>query len=142
MAMYKKSYLLTNLPQMKAEDVFVFKKALEQYYIENKKYSKLKMIPNDDITLEIGVELASESGYTILDTPNIITLHLKTIIETNLDKVFSYQNSKSILSEVENKNPALVEDVLQNMKFIDSKYILTKLITKKYHWETLKKYLN
>jgi flagellar biosynthesis protein FlhA len=77
------------------------------------------------------IESASDAGYVIADALTIICTHLYNIIETNLEKLFSYQNAKEILSHVKNRNPELVNDVLTNNKFIDLKYILMKLVTKK-----------
>jgi flagellar biosynthesis protein FlhA len=234
--------VLVNLPQMKVEELLAFKKALEEYYKQWKKDNKLKIIPVDDIVLEIGIgliplaiakesnivdriqdirreigleygiqlpcvrlmdnaqldkyeycikikgeqfgkykikknkfiaieneniktkitgtaikepvfglpailinknqtELACEAGYTVSDAPGIILTHIKHIIETNLDKILSYQNSKDILSEVKIKNPDLVKDVLENMKFIDLKYILTKLVSKQISLVNIEKIL-
>jgi flagellar biosynthesis protein FlhA len=87
------------------------------------------------------VEEASEAGYTIADAYTIISTHLSNILETNLDKIFSYQNTKDLLAAVKKNNPSLVDDILKNIKFIDLKYILEKLITKKVSLGNIEKIL-
>ena len=230
--MIKRKYVLKNLPKLNATDILVVKKALDQYYKENKE--SLKIIPPDNIVLEIGIgliplvcpglnmtkfnivddidrireniarrygillpsiriidnqlldtyeyciiikgkeygkynidnkfiaidgnkaknkikgkkikepvfnmpavliinkqlEKAFDEGYTIADSQTLILTHLSNILETNLDKIFSYDNSKHLLDEIQKKNPCLIDDITKNIKFINLKYILEKLISR------------
>jgi flagellar biosynthesis protein FlhA len=87
------------------------------------------------------VESASEAGYTIADAPTVILTHIENILKNNLDKIFSYQNSKDILKELKTITPGLVEDILQNIKIIDLKYILMKLLSKQVSLTNIEKIL-
>jgi flagellar biosynthesis protein FlhA len=108
--------------------------AIEGGKVKNKINGEMVKEPVFDIpvTLINMDQIASaDSGYTIADASTIILTHTRNIIETNLDKLLSYQNSKEILSHVEEEYPELVKDVLQKIEFINLKFILMKLLARK-----------
>ena len=77
------------------------------------------------------VNIAVNAGYTVADSGMIIKVHLDHIAKENLEKILSYENSKKLLSDIKKKSPKLVEDVFNEFKFIEIKYVLQKILSEK-----------
>jgi flagellar biosynthesis protein FlhA len=77
------------------------------------------------------IKEASDAGYVVADAPCIIMTCLCNLIKDNLHEIFTYDNSKNILSRVSAQNPSLIEDCYSKYTHIEIKKILCKILEKK-----------
>ena len=59
---------------------------------------------------------AEEAGYVVVDPPTIIATHITELIRANAAKMLGRQEVSSIIDTVKEKNPVLVEEVLNTAK--------------------------
>jgi len=59
---------------------------------------------------------AEESGYVVVDPPTIIATHLTEIIRSHAAEMLGRQEVSSIIDTVKEKNPVLVDEVLNTAK--------------------------
>ena len=78
------------------------------------------------------IKEANNAGYiTIVDAPAIIMTHLGYLIKENISEVFTYDISKNILKNVQDKNPLLVKDCLSEYRPVKIKKILSIILEKR-----------
>jgi flagellar biosynthesis component FlhA len=58
------------------------------------------------------VERYFNDGHTIVDAPGIIQTHVDELIKSNFDELFTYDETKKVLSLVKKRYPGLLADVL------------------------------
>jgi flagellar biosynthesis protein FlhA len=56
-------------------------------------------------------ERAESLGYTVVDPPSIIATHLTEIIRQHIDELLTRQDVQSLLNNLKDSNPALVEEL-------------------------------
>jgi len=59
---------------------------------------------------------AEEAGYVVVDPPTIIATHITELIRANAAKMLGRQEVSSIIETVKEKNPVLVDEVLNTAK--------------------------
>ncbi len=59
---------------------------------------------------------AEEAGYVVVDPPTIIATHITELIRANAAKMLGRQEVSSIIDTVKEKNPVLVDEVLNTAK--------------------------
>ena len=59
---------------------------------------------------------AENAGYVVVDPPTIIATHITELIRANADKMLGRQEVSSIIQTVKEKNPVLVDEVLNTAK--------------------------
>ena len=59
---------------------------------------------------------AEEAGYVVVDPPTIIATHITELIRANAAKMLGRQEVSSIMDTVKEKNPVLVDEVLNTAK--------------------------
>jgi flagellar biosynthesis protein FlhA len=60
-------------------------------------------------------EKAEALGYTVVDAPAIITTHLTEIIRNNLHELLTRQDAQTLIDNVKEKNPVLVEELIPKL---------------------------
>ncbi|MGH9632565.1 MAG: flagellar biosynthesis protein FlhA, partial [Bryobacteraceae bacterium] len=60
-------------------------------------------------------EVARTSGYTVVDTINVLGTHLSEIIRRNAYEVFSRQDAKALCDRVAQEHPKVVEDLVPKL---------------------------
>lgn len=59
---------------------------------------------------------AEEAGYVVVDPPTIIATHITELIRANASRMLGRQEVSSIMDTVKEKNPVLVNEVLETAK--------------------------
>ncbi|MFV0504043.1 MAG: flagellar biosynthesis protein FlhA [Lachnospirales bacterium] len=57
-------------------------------------------------------ERAEALGYTVVDAPAIIATHVTEIIRTNLHEILTRQDTQSLINNVKEKQPVLVDELI------------------------------
>jgi flagellar biosynthesis protein FlhA len=57
-------------------------------------------------------EEALFKGYTVVDTPTVITTHLTEVVKDNMPEMLSYAETQKLLDELDKEHQKLVSDVL------------------------------
>jgi flagellar biosynthesis protein FlhA len=61
---------------------------------------------------ETGREEALFKGYTVVDTPTVITTHLTEIIKDNMSDLLSYAETQKLLDELDKDHQKLIADII------------------------------
>ncbi len=61
---------------------------------------------------ESGREQALFKGYTVVDTPTVITTHLTEIIKDNMSDLLSYSETQKLLDELDKDHQKLIADIV------------------------------
>jgi flagellar biosynthesis protein FlhA len=61
---------------------------------------------------ESGREEALFKGYTVVDTPTVITTHLTEIIKDNMSDLLSYAETQKLLDELDKDHQKLIADII------------------------------
>ena len=61
---------------------------------------------------ESGREQALFKGYTVVDTPTVITTHLTEIIKDNMADLLSYSETQKLLDELDKDHQKLIADIV------------------------------
>lgn len=77
------------------------------------------------------VEQYFNNGHTIADAPCIIATHISKLIKSNFAEIFTYNETKNVLSLVKKKYPALLTDVLNFYKVTEINEILKNILREK-----------
>lgn len=64
--------------------------------------------------LEQDREKAEILGYTVVDPPSVISTHLTEVIKSNASNLLSRQDVKSLIDNIRDDNPALIEELIPN----------------------------
>ncbi|MBO43000.1 MAG: flagellar biosynthesis protein FlhA [Rhodospirillaceae bacterium] len=59
-------------------------------------------------------EEAMFRGYTVVDTPTVITTHLTEIIRDNMSELLSYAETQKLLDDLDQPQQKLIEDLIPN----------------------------
>ncbi|WP_027414611.1 flagellar biosynthesis protein FlhA [Aneurinibacillus terranovensis] len=77
-------------------------------------------------------ERAEMAGYTVVDPPSVVATHLTEIIKRHAHELLSRQDTKSLIDNVKESMPALVEEVIPSILSIgDVQKVLQKLLREK-----------
>lgn len=77
-------------------------------------------------------ELAEISGYAIVDPPSVVSTHLTEIIKRHAHELIGRQEVKSLLDNVRETSPAVVEELIPNLMSIgEVQKVLMKLLKEK-----------
>ncbi|MDF2820708.1 MAG: flagellar biosynthesis protein FlhA [Clostridiales bacterium] len=60
-------------------------------------------------------ERAEALGYTVVDPPSIIATHLTEIVKAHLDELLTRQDVQTLISNVKESNPVLVEELIPKL---------------------------
>ncbi|MDR1209407.1 MAG: flagellar biosynthesis protein FlhA [Clostridiales bacterium] len=60
-------------------------------------------------------ERAESYGYTVVDPPAIIATHLTEVIRSNLHELLTRQDTQTLINNVKEKNPVLVEELVPKL---------------------------
>ena len=60
-------------------------------------------------------ERAESLGYTVVDAPSIIATHLTEIIRTHIAELLTRQDTQSLVNNLKESNPVLVEELVPKM---------------------------
>jgi len=60
-------------------------------------------------------EKAEALGYTVVDPPSIIATHLTEVIKEHLDELLTRQNVQTLINNVKETNPTLVEELVPKL---------------------------
>ncbi len=74
-------------------------------------------------------ERAEAMGYTVVDPPSIIATHLTEVIKQHLDELLTRQDVKTLVSNVGESNPTLVEELVPKIMSVgDIQKVLMNLL--------------
>jgi len=74
-------------------------------------------------------ERAEAMGYTVVDPPSIIATHLTEVIKTYLDELLTRQDVKTLVNNVADNHPTLVEELVPKLMSIgDIQKVLMNLL--------------
>lgn len=77
-------------------------------------------------------ERAELSGYTVVDPPSVVATHLTEIIKKHAHELLGRQETKSLIENVKESYPALVDDLIPNVLSTgDVQKVLVKLLREK-----------
>jgi flagellar biosynthesis protein FlhA len=77
-------------------------------------------------------ERAELSGYTVVDPPSVVATHLTEIIKKHAHELLGRQETKSLIENVKETYPALVDDLIPSVLSIgDIQKVLSKLLREK-----------
>ncbi|MEW9667651.1 flagellar biosynthesis protein FlhA [Ammoniphilus sp. 3BR4] len=77
-------------------------------------------------------ERAELAGYTVVDPPSVVATHLSEVIKKYAHELLSRQDTKSLVDNLKEQAPALVEEVLPSIMTIgDIQKVLQKLLKEK-----------
>ncbi|RXT15130.1 flagellar biosynthesis protein FlhA [Ammoniphilus sp. CFH 90114] len=77
-------------------------------------------------------ERAELSGYTVVDPPSVVATHLSEVIKKYAHELLSRQDTKSLIDNLKENAPALVEEVVPSIMSIgDIQKVLQKLLKEK-----------
>jgi len=75
---------------------------------------------------------AEMSGYTVVDPPSVVATHLTETIKRHAHELIGRQETKSLVENVKESYPALVEELIPNVLTIgDVQKVLAKLLKEK-----------
>ena len=77
---------------------------------------------------------AESAGYTLIDPPTIIATHLTEIIRRNAAEILSRQDVSQLIESIKEKNPVLVDEVLQGpnaLRYGDIEKVLKILLSER-----------
>jgi flagellar biosynthesis protein FlhA len=81
---------------------------------------------------EVMKERAELSGYTVVDPPSVVATHLTEIIKRYAHEILGRQETKSLVDNVKESNPALVDELIPAILSIgDVQKVLAKLLKEK-----------
>ncbi|MCR8630796.1 MULTISPECIES: flagellar biosynthesis protein FlhA [Paenibacillus] len=81
---------------------------------------------------EIMKERAELSGYTVVDPPSVVATHLTEIIKKHAHELLGRQETRSLIENVKESYPVLVDDLIPNVLSIgDIQKVLVKLLKEK-----------
>ncbi|MEC0244787.1 flagellar biosynthesis protein FlhA [Paenibacillus chitinolyticus] len=81
---------------------------------------------------EMTKERAELSGYTVVDPPSVVATHLTEIIKKHAHELLGRQETKTLIDNVREAYPALVDDLIPNVLSIgDVQKVLVKLLREK-----------
>lgn len=77
-------------------------------------------------------ERAELSGYTVVDPPSVVATHLTEIIKRHAHELIGRQETKSLIENVKEAYPALVDELIPNVLSVgDLQKVLAKLLKEK-----------
>ncbi|MFC1513516.1 flagellar biosynthesis protein FlhA [candidate division KSB1 bacterium] len=76
-------------------------------------------------------EEAEMAGYTVVEASAVIATHLMEIIRNNSDKILSRQDTKSLLDNIKEENPAVVDEVIPQLSVGAVQKVLQNLLREK-----------
>lgn len=77
-------------------------------------------------------ERAELSGYTVVDPPSVVATHLTEIIKKHAHELIGRQETKTLIDNVKEAYPALVDDLIPNVLTIgDVQKVLANLLKEK-----------
>ncbi|WP_134700390.1 flagellar biosynthesis protein FlhA [Ammoniphilus sp. YIM 78166] len=77
-------------------------------------------------------ERAELAGYTVVDPPSVVATHLSEIIKKYAHELLSRQDTKSLIDNLKEQAPALVEEVVPSIMSVgDIQKVLQKLLKEK-----------
>ena len=77
-------------------------------------------------------ERAELAGYTVVDPPSVVATHLTEVIKKHSYELLGRQETKMLIDNVKETNPALVEELIPNILSIgDVQKVLVKLLREK-----------
>ncbi|GED13148.1 flagellar biosynthesis protein FlhA [Aneurinibacillus migulanus] len=77
-------------------------------------------------------ERAEMAGYTVVDPPSVVATHLTEIIKRYAHELLNRQETKSLIDNVRETSPALVEELVPNVLSVgDIQKVLQKLLREK-----------
>lgn len=77
-------------------------------------------------------ERAELAGYTVVDPPSVVATHLSEIIKKYAHELLSRQDTKSLIDNLKEHAPALVEEVVPSIMSVgDIQKVLQKLLKEK-----------
>ncbi|MDF2924707.1 MAG: flhA [Paenibacillaceae bacterium] len=77
-------------------------------------------------------ERAELSGYTVVDPPSVVATHLTEIVKRHAHELIGRQETKSLIENVKEAYPALVEELIPNVLSVgDLQKVLAKLLREK-----------
>lgn len=77
-------------------------------------------------------ERAELSGYTVVDPPSVVATHLTEIIKRHAHELIGRQETKSLIENVKEAYPALVEELIPSVLSVgDLQKVLAKLLKEK-----------
>jgi flagellar biosynthesis protein FlhA len=77
-------------------------------------------------------ERAELSGYTVVDPPSVVATHLTEIIKKHAHELLGRQETKSLIENVKETYPALVDDLIPSVLSVgDIQKVLSKLLREK-----------
>lgn len=77
-------------------------------------------------------ERAELSGYTVVDPPSVVATHLTEVIKRHAHELLGRQETRSLIENVKESYPALVDDLIPNVLSIgDVQKVLVKLLKEK-----------
>ena len=77
------------------------------------------------------VERYFNDGHTIADAPCIISTHIEELIKNNFYEIFTYNETKNVLSIVKKKYPALFADVIKFYRITEINEALKTVLKKR-----------
>ncbi|ANE47553.1 flagellar biosynthesis protein FlhA [Paenibacillus swuensis] len=81
---------------------------------------------------EANKERAELSGYTVVDPPSVVATHLTEVIKRHAHEILGRQETKALVDNVKDANPALVDELIPNvMSLGDIQKVLAKLLKEK-----------
>ncbi|WP_028550440.1 flagellar biosynthesis protein FlhA [Paenibacillus sp. UNC451MF] len=81
---------------------------------------------------EVMKERAELSGYTVVDPPSVVATHLTEVIKKHAHELLGRQETKSLIENVRESYPALVDDLIPSVLSIgDVQKVLVKLLREK-----------
>ncbi|NOU93416.1 flagellar biosynthesis protein FlhA [Paenibacillus sp. LMG 31456] len=81
---------------------------------------------------EVMKERAELSGYTVVDPPSVVATHLTEIIKKHAHELLGRQETRSLIENVKESYPVLVDDLIPNVLSIgDIQKVLVKLLREK-----------
>ncbi|MCY9750099.1 flagellar biosynthesis protein FlhA [Paenibacillus larvae] len=77
-------------------------------------------------------ERAELSGYTVVDPPSVVATHLTEVIKKHAHELIGRQETKTLIENVKETYPALVDDLIPNVLTIDDvQKVLANLLKEK-----------
>ncbi|WP_442600930.1 flagellar biosynthesis protein FlhA [Paenibacillus sp. KN14-4R] len=77
-------------------------------------------------------ERAELSGYTVVDPPSVVATHLTEVIKKHANELLGRQETKTLIDNVRETYPALVDDLIPNVLSIgEIQKVLNKLLREK-----------
>jgi flagellar biosynthesis protein FlhA len=77
-------------------------------------------------------ERAELAGYTVVDPPSVVATHLTEVIKKHAHELLGRQETKSLIENVKETYPALVEELIPNVLSVgDVQKVLVKLLKEK-----------